>query len=115
MAFLVVPVAGGAIGGLAGVSLAWSYTKAANTTAEQLYGAVSPDAISLNLKRLIHTGTCRFTRSLPLASLQALVRPSSKKQCYWDWDSGSSFTGHRSIWVVITNCDCTDIVGMRCG
>lgn len=38
MAFLVVPVAGGAIGGLAGVSLAWSYTKAANTTAAQLYG-----------------------------------------------------------------------------
>lgn len=38
MAFLVVPVVGGAIGGLAGVGLAWSYTKAANTTAEQLYG-----------------------------------------------------------------------------
>ncbi|KAL3139974.1 hypothetical protein ABBQ38_004261 [Trebouxia sp. C0009 RCD-2024] len=38
MAFLVVPVVGGAVGGLAGVSLAWSYTKAANTTAENLYG-----------------------------------------------------------------------------
>lgn len=41
MAFLVVPVAGGAIGGLAGVSLAWSYTKAANATAAQLYGGVT--------------------------------------------------------------------------
>lgn len=38
MAFLVVPVAGGAIGGLAGVSLSWSYTKAANATALRLYG-----------------------------------------------------------------------------
>ncbi|DBB06476.1 hypothetical protein WJX77_006162 [Trebouxia sp. C0004] len=38
MAFLVVPVAGGAIGGLAGVGLSWSYTKAANATAKQLYG-----------------------------------------------------------------------------
>ena len=41
MAFLVVPVVGGAVGGLAGVSLAWSYTKAANTTAEYLYGTDS--------------------------------------------------------------------------
>ena len=82
MAFLVVPVAGGAIGGLAGVSLAWSYTKAANTTAEQLYGAVSLHAYSLHSKRPIPSDTCRFTRSLPLASLQALVRPSSEKQCY---------------------------------
>ncbi len=41
MAFLVVPVAGGAIGGLAGVALSWSYTKAANLTAEQLYGALN--------------------------------------------------------------------------
>lgn len=40
MAFLVVPVAGGAIGGLAGVGLSWSYTKAANATAKQLYGRV---------------------------------------------------------------------------
>jgi hypothetical protein len=40
MAFLVVPVAGGAIGGLAGVGLSWSYTKAANATAKQLYGMV---------------------------------------------------------------------------
>ncbi len=40
MAFLVVPVAGGAIGGLAGVGLSWSYTKAANATATQLYGMV---------------------------------------------------------------------------
>ena len=41
MAFLVVPVAGGAIGGLAGVGLSWSYTKAANATAKQLYGMVT--------------------------------------------------------------------------
>ena len=54
MAFLVVPVAGGAIGGLVGVGLAWSYTKAANTTAEQLYGAISQHAYSLNLK-VAHT------------------------------------------------------------
>ncbi len=40
MAFLVVPVAGGAIGGLAGVGLSWSNTKAANATATQLYGMV---------------------------------------------------------------------------
>ena len=40
MAFLVVPVVGGGVGGLAGVALAWSYTKAANVTAEQLYGAM---------------------------------------------------------------------------
>ena len=60
MAFLVVPVAGGAIGGLAGMSLAWSYTKAANTTAEQLYGEVSPRT-STEVKRPIPIGTCRFT------------------------------------------------------
>ena len=108
MAFLVVPVAGGAIGGLAGVSLAWSYTKAANTTAEQLYGTVSLHTYSLNSKKPIPTGTCRFARSLPLASLQALVRPSSEKQCYWHWDSGSPFTWHSSIRVVITTCDCID-------
>ena len=47
MAFLVVPVVGGAIGGLAGVSLAWSYITAANATAQQLYGAASPHACSL--------------------------------------------------------------------
>ena len=54
MAFLVVPIAGGAIGGLAGVSLAWSYTKAANTTAEQLYGEVGPHVCSPRSKAHIH-------------------------------------------------------------
>ena len=38
MAFLVVPVAGGVIGGLAGTGLAWSYITAANFTAERAYG-----------------------------------------------------------------------------
>lgn len=38
MAFLVVPVAGGALGGLTGVALSWSYTRAANLSASKLYG-----------------------------------------------------------------------------
>lgn len=41
MAFLVVPVAGGALGGLAGVALSWSYTQAANFSASKLYGKTS--------------------------------------------------------------------------
>lgn len=38
MAFLVIPVAGGAIGGLTGVGLSWSYTQAANFSAAKVYG-----------------------------------------------------------------------------
>ena len=38
MAFLVVPVAGGALGGLTGVALSWSYTRAANFSASKVYG-----------------------------------------------------------------------------
>ena len=38
MAFLVVPVVGGALGGLTGVALSWSYTRAANFSASKVYG-----------------------------------------------------------------------------
>lgn len=64
MAFLVVPVVGGAVGGLAGVSLAWSYTKAANTTAEYLYGTDVAASSVQAMHTLTHrrtTPSCRLT------------------------------------------------------